>query len=135
MRALPSVGSVSEPVDAEGGGTVTVSFTLNDTSDPETVEFVWDTKSQEGGTDYPNKLVATGDGNGTWSVEFEVPNKDQEIWYRVHIIDDGNEVYSPEGMFEVNKKEKETEDDSPGFTMLLAVVAISLLALYVVTYR
>ncbi|UCC93029.1 MAG: hypothetical protein JSW25_10300, partial [Thermoplasmata archaeon] len=134
VKALPSVGTIDVPLEAEGGESVTVSFTLNDVDDPETVELVWDTKSQEGGFEYPNTLVATDDGNGTWSVELEVPNEDMEIWYRVHIIDDGNEAYSEEGLIEVDKK-KDPEDDSPGFTMLLVVVAISLVAVYVVTDR
>jgi hypothetical protein len=134
VKALPSVGNITIPEDVVGGKTVTLTFTLNDVDDPELVELLWGPESLEGDTNYPNVVAATDNGNGTWTVEFEPPNEDMEIFYRVHIQDDGNEVYSNEAFFDVDKKD-EKEDDSPGFTMVLVVLAISLIAVYVATDR
>jgi len=134
FKALPSVTNVTVPEEVDGGKKATVTFVLQDVDDPEMVELLWDTKSQEGGTDYPNTVVATDNGNGTWTVEFEVPNEDTDIFYRVHVQDDGNDVYGPESAFGVKKKVKD-DDDTPGFAMVLVVMALSLIAVFVVTGR
>ncbi len=134
IKALPSVANVTEPEGQQGGKTATLTFKLDNVDDPEKVEVLWDTSSHEGDTDYPNTVVATDSGNGTWTVEFEVPNEDTDIFYVVHVQDGGNDVYSEEGNFAVTKKKKD-DTDSPGFTMLLMVVALSLIALYVATDR
>ncbi|MCJ2540945.1 MAG: hypothetical protein LN414_06740, partial [Candidatus Thermoplasmatota archaeon] len=70
-------------------------------------------------------------GDGTWTVEFKVPDKDTEVFYRVHVDDDGTDVYSSEDSFKV----KEKIDDSPGPSFLLAVVALSLLAVLIASVR
>jgi hypothetical protein len=132
VKALPSVVNVTAPEEVDGGKKASLTFRLNDTDDPETVEILWDTQSQEGGIDYPNSVNATDNGDGTWTVEFEVPEKETDIFYMVHVQDDGNDVYGREGQFKVKEK---IEDDSPGFTLVLMIVALSLIAVYVTTDR
>ena len=131
VKALPSVVDVTAPDKVDGGKKANVTFTLEDVDDPEKVEVLWDTESHENATDYPNTVEATDNGDGTWTVEFKVPEKDTEVFYRVHVDDDGTDVYSSEDSFKV----KEKIDDSPGPSFLLAVVALSLLAVLIASVR
>ncbi len=128
IKALPSVVNVTAPEKVEGGKKATVTFKLDDVEDPELVEVLWDTESHEDGDDYPNSMNATDNGDGTWSVEFKVPVKAEKVFYKVHVMDDGEHGYGTEGSFTVKEP---IEDDSPGFTMLLLVLALSLIAVYV----
>jgi hypothetical protein len=132
VNVLPSVSDVTGPDgEVDGGDKVNVTFTLDDVADPDKVEVLWDTETHDNDTDYPNSVVATDNGDGTWSVEFDAPDKDAEVFYVVHVEDDGTDVYTPEDSFTV----KEKEDDSPGSTLVLAIVALSLVAVYVATDR
>ena len=131
VKALPSVVDVTAPDKVDGGKKANVTFTLEDVDDPEKVEVLWDTESHENATDYPNTVEATDNGDGTWTVEFKVPEKDTEVFYRVHVDDDGTDVYSSEDSFKV----KEKIDDSPGPGFLMAVVALSLLAVLIASVR
>jgi len=131
VKALPSVVGVSGPAKVDGGKRANITFTLEDVDDPEKVELLWDTESRENATDYANSAEATDNGDGTWTVEFKVPDKDAEVFYRVHVQDGGSDVYSDEGTFKV----KEKADDSPGPGFVMAVVALSLLAVLVASSR
>ncbi len=132
FKALPSVTNVTGPDKVDGGKKATVTFSLEDVDDPEKVEVLWDTESQEGGTDYPNTVVATDNGDGTWTVEFKVPEKETDVFYKVHVQDDGNDGYGPESSFKVKEK---IEDDSPGYTFVLVICAMAVIAVYIASDR
>ena len=129
VKAKPSVVNVTGPEKVDGGKRTTITFSLEDVDEPDTVEVLWDTESHDNETGYANSVQATDIGDGTWSVEIKAPEKSVDVFYRVHVEDDGNHGFSPEGSFMV----KEVADDSPGFTMLL--VAVSLIVMYVATDR
>jgi hypothetical protein len=130
VKALPSVVNVTAPdKTVDGGKKATITFSLEDVGDPDKVEVLWDTVSHDNETGYANTAPATDNGDGTWTVDIKTPEKSVDVFYRVHVEDDGNHGFSPEGSFKV----KEVADDSPGFSMLLGVVAISLIAVYVAT--
>ena len=131
VKVLPSVAGVNGPAKLDGGKRANITFTLEDVDDPEEVEVLWDTESHDNATDYANSVQATDNGDGTWTVEFKVPDKDTEVFYRVHVQDEGADVYSDEATIKV----KESVDDSPGPGFVMAVFALSLLAVLVASSR
>ena len=128
---LPTVVNVTGPDKVDGGKDASVTFTLEDVNDPDKVEVLWDTSSHGNGTGYPNSVVATDNGDGTWTVKFNVPDEDTGVYYRVHVEKDGSDVYSDESTFEVKKQ----EEDSPGFTLILMIVALAVIAVHVTSRR
>jgi hypothetical protein len=131
VKVPPSVADVQGPSKVEAGKKASVTFALDNATDPDSVEVLWDTESRQNATDYANSAAATDNGDGTWTVEFEVPEKGDEVYYRVHVEDDGSDVYSPEESFKVTEK----ADDSPGPGFVMAVVAISILAVLIGSSR
>jgi hypothetical protein len=132
VKALPKVENVTAPDKAvDGGKKATITFSLEDVTDPDNVEVLWDTESHANETGYANTATATDNGDGTWSADIKTPEKSVDVFYRVHVEDDGNHGYTPEASFQV----KEVADDSPGAGFVMAVVALSLLAVLIANAR
>ena len=137
VTTLPTIDDIDFDVKVEVDDKVTVTFSIPDidVSRVSHVGLHWDTESQGTPLDFNNYANAeTVDPNaeGTYIITFKVPDKEGTVYFVIHSVIDGENVYegSVESSFKVEKA-----DSTPGFGTGLALLAVAVIAGMIVATR
>ena len=129
---VPTIDDIDFGVKVEGGDKVTVTFSIPDIdiSRISHIGLHWDTESQGTPLDfgnYANSETIDPNAEGTYTITFKVPDKDGTVFFVIHSVIDGENVYhgNVESSFKVEKA-----DESPGFGNGMALLAVAVIAIF-----
>jgi len=133
----PTIEDVDFDANVEEGDKVTVTFSIPDV-DVSRVSHVglhWDTESQGTPLDFSNyayseivDLIA----EGNYTITFEVPDKEGTVFFVIHSVIDGENVYAGDVESELKVEKAES---TPGFGTGLALLAVAIIATMIVVTR
>jgi hypothetical protein len=132
VTSVPTIDDIDFGVKVEGGDKVTVTFSIPDIdiSRISHIGLHWDTESQGTPLDfgnYANSETIDPNAEGTYTITFKVPDKDGTVFFVIHSVIDGENVYhgNVESSFKVEKA-----DESPGFGTGMALLAVAVIAIF-----
>jgi len=130
----PSMGNIIFKARAETGDKVTIRFTMPTHVMADRVSHVgvhWDTTSRGEPLDfssYANAETVDPDPNGVYDVTFQVPDKAGEVYFVIHAIVDGMDVYAEDTEYSITVEKAEEEGSSMMTYAIIGIVVVVLIA-------
>jgi len=131
----PSMGNIIFKAKVETGDKVTIRFTMPTHVAADRISHVgvhWDTTSHGEPLDYSKYSNAeTVDPNidGVYEVSFKVPDKAGDVYFVIHAVVDGKDVYAEDTEYSMAVEKAEESGSSMMIYVIIAVVVLVLVAI------